>query len=94
MDLFSTTVVLLFKRKEAGLEWCWFKTWMAGYVADYNSFTLEFVVNISFPNKIVQHLRSQVNFISIQEPQIISLILRRMILFSAAQFLELSNFNS
>lgn len=35
---------------------------MVGYVAECNIFVLEFVVNISFLNKIVQYLRSQVNF--------------------------------
>lgn len=62
MDFLSTTVVLLFKMKELGLEWCWLRAWMAGYVADYNSFVLEFVVINPLLNKIVQRLRSQVNF--------------------------------
>lgn len=61
VDFFSTTVVLLFKKKESGLEWCWVKTWMARYVAEYNIFVLEFVVNISFLNKIIWHLHSEVN---------------------------------
>lgn len=52
VDFFSTTVVLLLKRKESGLEWCWFKTWMAGYAADYNSFIQQFVVNFSFLKKV------------------------------------------
>lgn len=63
MDFFSTTVVLVFKRKESGLEWCWVKTWMVDYVAEYyvGYVVLEFVVNISFLSKIILHLHSQVN---------------------------------
>lgn len=66
---------------------------MAGYVADYNSFVQEFVVNFCL-EKNVQYLRIQINFYVYSRATMIPLVLKRTILFSASQFLELPGFKS
>lgn len=91
VGFFSTTVVLLLRRKELGLEWCWFKIWMAVYVADCNSFIQQFVVQFSFLKQL--YLCIQINFYVYSKAIFIPLVLRRRILFSASQFLELPDFN-